>query len=142
MYQEKGSNYGRSQVGLAPAAGGPIQPVTRDTNRYWTLTLSADGKSAATVQVRMSRSLHILPGTGSQGADSKPVLPPGQEVRGFNWAADGSLLVSDGPRLLRVTADGKNQMQLIGDSAAGIVDPAGPAMICSDPSVFFSCQRM
>jgi len=27
---------------------GPIQPVTRDTNSYETLTLSADGKTAAT----------------------------------------------------------------------------------------------
>ncbi|MGB7607136.1 MAG: hypothetical protein WBL97_01895, partial [Candidatus Sulfotelmatobacter sp.] len=42
--------------------------------------------------------------------------------------------VSDGPRLLRLAADGQNQTQLIGDSTAGIVDPSS----CGNDHLIFS----
>ena len=41
---------------------------------------------------------------------------------GFNWSADGTLLVGDDSRLLRMGADGKNPTQLISDSKSGIFD--------------------
>jgi eukaryotic-like serine/threonine-protein kinase len=125
IYQQAGPSFSRSQIGFIPRSDGPPQPITRDTNRYFNLTLSADGKTLASVQQKTTQGLYVLPAAGGQpSADSKPVFPPGQEVRGFNWTADGGLLVSDGARLLRMTPDGKNQTQLIGDSAAGIVDPS------------------
>jgi serine/threonine protein kinase len=133
-YQQAGPSFSRAQIGFIPSTGGQIQPITRDTNRYATLTLSADGKTLASVQVKITQNLYLLPGTGGQSADSKPVFPQGQEVRGFGWAADGGLLVTDGPRLLRLAADGKNQTQLVGDSAAGIVDPSS----CGNDHVIFS----
>src|ERR1700730_5954123 len=46
VYEEKGPSYGRAQICLISHAGGEIQPVTRDTNGYSTLTVSADGKTA------------------------------------------------------------------------------------------------
>jgi eukaryotic-like serine/threonine-protein kinase len=119
VYQQAGPRFSRSQIGFLPDAGGELRPITRDTNTYTTLTLSADGKTLASVQLKTAQNLYLLPGAGSQSADFKPVFPQGQEVQVFNWADDGSLLVSDGPRLLRMTADGKNQTQLIGDPAAG-----------------------
>jgi hypothetical protein len=132
LYQQAGPSFARAQIGFIPIAGGAIQPITRDTNRYLTLTISGDGKMLASVQLKITQNLYLLPGSGGQSADSKAVFPQGQEVRGFSWAADGGLLVSDGPRLLRVAADGKNQTQLIGDSTAGIVDPRAAEMIvCS-----------
>jgi Tol biopolymer transport system component len=133
-YQQAGPSFSRAQIGFIPSGGGPLQPITRDTNRYLTLTLSADGKTLASVQQKTTQSLHILPGAGSQNADSKALIPQGQEVRAFSWSTDGSLLVSDGPRLLRITADGKNQTQLIGDSAAGIIEPT----VCGSGYLIFS----
>jgi Tol biopolymer transport system component len=133
-YQQAGPGFSRAQIGFIPRGGGPVQPITRDTNRYATLTLSADGKTLASVQQKISLNLYVLPGTGSLSGDSKPVFPQGQEVRGFGWAADGGLLVSDGPRLLRVAANGRNQTQLIGDSVSGIVDPSS----CGNDHVLFS----
>ncbi|MGA2420159.1 MAG: protein kinase, partial [Candidatus Acidiferrum sp.] len=59
VYREKGPTYNRAQIGLLSPAGARIEPVTRDTNGYRTLTMSADGKTAATVQVRISRSLNV-----------------------------------------------------------------------------------
>ena len=134
IYQQAGPSFSRSQIGFISRDGGPLQPITRDTNRYSNLTLSADGKTLASVQQKTTQGLYVLPGTGSQSADSKAVFPPGQEVRGFNWTADGGLLLSDGARLLRMTADGKTQTQIIGDSAAAIVDPSP----CGSDHVIFS----
>jgi hypothetical protein len=62
LYREKGPSYGRAQIGAISHAGGQIQPITRDTHGYSALTLSADGKTAATVQVRITRSLDLLSG--------------------------------------------------------------------------------
>ncbi len=45
LYSEKGRNRDRSQIGLVSISGGKVQPVTRDTNSYVTLTLSADKKA-------------------------------------------------------------------------------------------------
>jgi eukaryotic-like serine/threonine-protein kinase len=133
LYEQAGPSFTRAQIGFISSAGGEIQPITRDTNRYLTLTLSAEGKTLASVQLKAAQSLTVLPGAGSPSPDLKSVLP-GQEVRGFNWSADGSLLMTDGPRLLRVAADGKNLTQLFGDSTAGIIDPSG----CGSDHLIFS----
>ncbi|MGA9306501.1 MAG: protein kinase [Candidatus Sulfotelmatobacter sp.] len=134
VYQQAGPSFQRAQIGFIPSAGGQLQPITRDTNRYLTLTTSGDGKTLASVQLKITQNLYLLPGTGSQSADSKPVVPQGQEVRGFGWAADGGLLITDGPRLLRLAVDGKNQTQLLGDSTAGILDPSS----CGNDRLIFS----
>ena len=119
-YQQAGPNFRRAQIGFIAASGGPLQPITRDINRYSTLTLSADGTTLATVQMKAARNLYLLPGAGSQVTESKPLLLQQQLLAAFNWAADGNLLVSEGPRLLRVGVDGNNPTQILGDSAAGI----------------------
>jgi serine/threonine protein kinase len=134
VYQQAGPSYVRAQIGFIPRAGGELQPITRDTNRYATLTLSADGKTLASVQRKATQNLYLIPGTGGQNVDLKPLVPQGLEVRSFNWTADGGLLISDGPRLLRMAADGKNQTQLIGDSAAGIFDSSA----CGNDHLIFS----
>ena len=122
IYQQAGPTFSRGQIGYIPDSGGPLQPITRDTNRYATLTLSADGKTLASVQVKTTQNLYLLPGAGSKDGDLKPLVPQGLEVNGFNWSADGTLLVADDSRLLRMGADGKNPTQLISDSKSGIFD--------------------
>jgi serine/threonine protein kinase len=133
-YNEKGPSYGRTQIGLIPHAGGPIQPVTRDTNRYETLTLSADGKTAATVQVKGTSSLSLLPGTGAQG--NSPIQPVAQvqEVQSVAWTPDGKLLVSDGQGVRRMNADGGQQSTLLNDLNSWIVDMA----LCGDRYIVLS----
>src|SRR5580698_2496245 len=92
-YNQKGPSYVRSQIGMVSHSGGQIQPITRDTNEYDALTVSADGKTAATVQVRTAYSLSLLPGAGVQ---ANTPLPQPQDVQSVAWTADGKLLVSDG----------------------------------------------
>ncbi|MGB6386662.1 MAG: protein kinase [Terriglobales bacterium] len=124
MYGEKGPNYQRAQIGLISHTGGAIQPVTRDTNRYSTLTLSADGKTAATVQVRITRSLNLLPGAWSEKNAAVESVAQAQDVQSVAWTADGKLLVSDGQGVRRMNSDGGQQTAVLNDPNSWIVDLA------------------
>ena len=134
QYEVKGPSYLRPQIGLIARTGGPIQPVTRDTNSYETLTLSADGKTAATVQVRITRSLSLLPGSGSQGNAPAESLAQAGDVNSVAWTADGKLLVSDGQAVRRMNVDGGQQTTMLNDSNSWIVDMAR----CGDRYLVFS----
>ncbi len=123
-YEEKGPNYVRAQIGLISGAAGEIQPVTRDTNSYNALTLSADGKTLATVQVKINPSLSLLPGTGSAKNAHIESLPQMQGVQAVAWTADGKLLVSDGQAVRRMNVDGGQQTTILNDPNAWIVDIA------------------
>ncbi|MFZ0818330.1 MAG: protein kinase [Candidatus Sulfotelmatobacter sp.] len=123
-YDQKGPSYRRSQIGMVSHAGGQIQPVTRDTNEYDTLTLSADGKTAATVQVRTAYSLSLLPGDGSQGNATVQPLTQAQDVQSVAWTADGKLLFSDGQGVRQMNADGGQQSTILNDPNSWIADMA------------------
>src|SRR6478752_5315541 len=62
MFSKKGPSYFRAQIGLISHRGEHIRPITRDTNDHVSLTVSADGKTIATVQRRDTYSLNLLPG--------------------------------------------------------------------------------
>src|SRR5579859_972603 len=124
MYQEKGPSYVRPQIGLVSHAGGAMQPVTRDTNGYEALTVSADGKTAATVQVRITRSLSVLPGAGTQGKTPVEPVAQVQDAQSLAWTSDGKLLVSDGQGVRRMNPDGGQQTTVMSDPNSWIVDMA------------------
>jgi len=119
-YSEKGPNPGRRQIGVISSTGGKLRPVTRDTNSYSGLTMSADGKTAATVQVKTTRTLEIIPGSGLNGK----AMPSSQieNVSTFDWTPDGNLIVTDGSKLLQVKPDGSKQSELISDPGAAVVN--------------------
>jgi len=124
-YMQLGSPW--EQIGFLRSTGGDIEPITRDTNRYTTLTLSADGKTLATVLVRSFGNVYVLSKAGQEFVESRPVLSQSNEfneVSTLTWGADGSLLVGNGVRLLKVGADGRNQAQLLSDSAGWIFQPS------------------
>jgi serine/threonine protein kinase len=126
LYSRKGPDYfQRSQIGFVEEGTEQLRPVTRDTNSYTTLTLSADGKTLATVQTKTTQNLYVLPATGSQSPAASPLLPQGQNVNGFDWSADGNLVFSDFNRVLRIGIDRSVPTQLVGDSSAAIVELAG-----------------
>jgi Tol biopolymer transport system component len=133
VYNEKGPAFGRPQLGLIPRIGGNIRPVTRDTNSYNTLTLSADGKTAATVQVRTMHSLELLAGDGTS-ENVPPQTVPYTEAETLDWTAEGQLLVSDGSRLLRIDIHGGQQTPLLGEPDSAILDLTR----CGNSSLVFS----
>jgi serine/threonine protein kinase len=108
----------RGQIGWLSSTGGDIHPITRDTNRYDGISASADGRTLATVQTKISYNVYLLPGAGSQATQPEPLSLQMRDVQGVNWTAEGDLLVGDGPRLWRMGQDGKNATQLLADSHA------------------------
>jgi serine/threonine protein kinase len=114
----------RGQIGWLSSTGGDIHPITRDTNRYDSLTTSADGRTLATVQTKVTNSVYLLPGAGSQSPQVEPLSLQVRDILMMNWTADGKLLASDGPRLWRIDPDGNNATQLLADPKALVSWPS------------------
>jgi eukaryotic-like serine/threonine-protein kinase len=123
-FLQKGSE-GLGQLGLIPSNGGPIQPITRDTNSYHSLTLSADGKQAATVQVRSARNLDLLTGPEKHGSNTAQPSPQAQDVMSVGWTGDNKLLISDGHSLRRIKMDGGVESTPLSDPNAWIAGFSG-----------------
>ena len=117
----------QGQLGAISLPQGQFQPITRDTNNYLSLTVSADGKTAATVQVRTMRSLYLLNGHGTLPGTIPEPLYQAHDVRSFNWTGDGKLLVSDGSVLQEIGIDGSNPTRLVSapDGSLGDIAPCG-----------------
>ncbi len=130
-FQEKGSDYLRAQIGFISRDGSQVEPITRDTNSYSSLSLSADGKTAATVQVRATHSLSLLPGAGSSSSPGETPsqtsvpqtsLAQAQDSRNIDWTVDGKLLATDGQNLRRIDVQDGAQVTVLGDPNAWITD--------------------
>ncbi len=127
-YRRKGPEAARVQIGFvslpggqtSDASDGQVQPISHDTNTYSTLTLSADGKTLATVQQKAVSNFYILPAAGSTAPDATPLSVDGVRIASFNWASDGALLTSDYARLVRTDISGKNPTILASDPSAAI----------------------
>ena len=127
IYHQKGSNYGHRQIGFVSVSDGQLSPISHDTNNHATLSLSADGKALATVQQKAVSNFYVLPGEGSTTPNVSPISSDGEQVQHFDWTPDGSLLTTDGSRLVRRDAHGKNPIPLVGNPTAAIlsVSPCG-----------------
>jgi len=121
-YAEKGPNFLRAQIGLISQSGGRIQPVTRDANAYATLTVSSDGKSAATVQEKNTHSLELVPGSGSGVGATPQAIPDTQDIKSLDWTSDGKLLVSDQQSVRRLNPDGTVETTLLSDPNSWVLD--------------------
>ena len=121
VYQQKGPNYGHHQIGFVSVSDGQLHPISRDTNSHATLTLSADGKTLATVQQKAVSNFYVLPGEGGATPNVTPFVSDGEQVQHFDWTNDGGLLTTDGTRLVQRDASGKNPKQLVSDPAASIL---------------------
>jgi eukaryotic-like serine/threonine-protein kinase len=119
-YQTNATPFARAQIGLLSSAGTQFRTITNDTNSYWKLTLSADGKALATVQGKVARTLYLLPASGFAGSPPAPALAQLKDAFLFNWASNGELYFSDGDTLLRISPDGTNKTVVVSNPGAVI----------------------
>jgi serine/threonine protein kinase len=120
-HQNNPTPFARVQIGLLLEPASQFRTVTKDTNSYRILTLSADGKTLATVQQKNTRTLYLLPAGGFSGTTPSPASA---QVTGsflFHWAANGDLYFSDGGDLLRISPDGTSKATLLSDPAAQMI---------------------
>src|SRR5580700_9467128 len=122
-YQPNATPYARSQIGFVSEPAGHFRPITRDTNNYQTLTLSADGKTLATVQQKTTQTFYSLPAPGFTGNAPNPAPAQIKESLFFGWAGNGNFYFDDVDSLLRISADGGDKAQLLSDPAAQIIQP-------------------
>ncbi len=111
---------GRRQIGFISYPGGAFRTITRDTNSYMALTLSADGRVAATVQVKTTHMVDVIPGAGTKESSPTPTLAEIPDAFALSWAGDNELLVSNGYDLIEVSPDGTDRRTLASDAAGNI----------------------
>lgn len=119
-YQQiEGPQVTKGQIGFLPTRGKEIMPITHDTNDYWGLSLSADGKTIATVLRRSYGTISVLSKAGRKFTHPREAAPLPKEIDNnsdLNWGMDGNLRVSISGRVLRMGLDGENQTQLLPNS--------------------------
>jgi eukaryotic-like serine/threonine-protein kinase len=123
IYQNNIGFVTRSQIGFISNPGGQFHTITNDTNDYGTLTLSADGKTLATVQQKATQILYLMPAAGFSGHPPSPALAQSKNAAMFGWASNGDVYFGDGGNLLRMSVDGSNKTTLLSDSASNVIHP-------------------
>ncbi len=125
-YHDSGSPWHYYQLGYIRAGGGKLRAITKDTNTYSTATLSADGDTIATVQLKTWYSMYMLPAGGMAGNPPAPEWPQQQRsFMGFAWGDDG-LYVLDDNRLIHKALSGSDAGTLLSNSTIHAVS------ICPD----------
>jgi Tol biopolymer transport system component len=124
----------KRQIGYVAWPGGAFRSITRDTNSYETLSLSADGGTAATVQKKTTHTVDIIPGGGTKESSPAPVLSGIPDAFALSWASDKELLLSNGADLIKANVDGSNRRTLASDAAGNI----NAANRCGDRYVVLS----
>jgi Tol biopolymer transport system component len=122
-YQQNTTPYARSQIAVVSEPAGQLRPVTRDTNNYQTLTLSADGKTLATVQQRSTQTFYALPAEGFKGDPPNPAPAQIADSLFFDWSGNDTLYFDNGTSLVRISADGRDKTNLLNDSLAQFIQP-------------------
>jgi Tol biopolymer transport system component len=118
----------RAQIGFVSFPEGKFHAVTKDTNNYVTLTVSADGSTLATVESKTIRKLYLLSGTGNQTSAPNPALAQEQNIDGFDWAPDSALLLLEHGNLIHIAVDGNARATLVSDANA----PVASASACAN----------
>ena len=91
-YLQSGANFAWGQIGFLRGAGENIEPITRDTNMYETLTLSADAKTLATVQERSYATISVLSKVGREFEAPRTLLTQAKQFNSLSALLGGASL--------------------------------------------------
>ncbi len=120
------------QIFFVSYPDGKLTPVTRDTNSYVDLSLSADGRTAAAIL----RQAHLIQSVLAVGADSSQERPFGTGSLNdmVSWTRDGKLLASAAAGgLMLVNPESSSQTPF-----APQIPATNFARVCGDGHVVFS----
>lgn len=113
------------QIGFLSSDVARFRTITNDTNSYQTLTLSADGKTLATVQQTATRSLYLLSPAGFNGIPPNPAPAQHRDSLLFGWSANGALYFDDNSDLLQMSPDGTEKTSVLSDPTAAVIGVSG-----------------
>jgi serine/threonine protein kinase/Tol biopolymer transport system component len=102
------------QIGTLSYPAGNFRAVTNDANSYYFDRTSSDGRSlAAKLETGDTRTLYLLPGSGSDDRSPPPATMPVRDLKTFNWDNDGTLLLSGDGKFVRTGIDGHQETSLL-----------------------------
>ena len=113
-----------TRLGVFSYPDAKFRILTNDVVDHDTISITADGKTLASLQDQSETEADILDGSGKGSPAAIPGIPPQQILAGMDWTPDGHLLLSEGIRLLRLTADGSEAATLLSDSGAWVREAA------------------
>ena len=108
------SNFNRDQIGFFSYPQGVYRPITNDTNSYPGISLSADGKTIATVQSQYVGNLETA-SYDAKGAGKPTTISSRPPTNWFAWTPDGKLLVEQENGIFQMNADGSSRAPLLHD---------------------------
>src|SRR5277367_1482485 len=108
------SNFNRNQIGIISYPEGVYRPITNDTNDYPEISLSADGKTIATVQSQYVGTLQTAPYEAA-GAGKPVTISSRPPTTSFSWTPDGKLLAEQENAIFQMDADGSNRVPFLRD---------------------------
>ena len=125
------SGYSRNQLAFVALPSGETTAITKDTNNYSSVSLSADGKTIATAQQKASRTFYLLPADGGgANASPRPIFEQERDIGNFAWAGNDQFVVSEADKLVRFSLDGKSRAVLATDPNAFLNAPES----CTTPA--------
>jgi Tol biopolymer transport system component len=137
LYKEKRT--ANTQIGFVSYPQGKLQPVTKDTNNYFGLSVSKDGKTIATVLEEQIFRLYLVPAAQMNEEAESSITFRGL-AHGFAWhGEDGLVLVDGSGKIFQMNDRGEQKTVLVDASrygAGAIPCPKGRYFIVSgaDPN--------
>jgi Tol biopolymer transport system component/predicted Ser/Thr protein kinase len=103
-----------SQIGFVSYPGAQLRAITKDTNAYNTVGLSADARTLATVQQKRLYTVYTIP-VNEKGAGAPSVAIPQQQrdSMSFAWAGNDGFFIGEDDRLTRASSDGSGDTALL-----------------------------
>jgi Tol biopolymer transport system component len=108
----------RPQIWFQPYPAGEPFKISNDLSRYYSLSLTADGKSFVTTQERQQATIYVgdSPAVLNDKIDWKLTPISSEQATGYvlSWTAAGKLLQEDGAYHIYVTGgDGSDRVRLL-----------------------------
>ncbi len=108
-----------SQIGYVAYPSGQFRAITKDTNSYVTLGLSADAKALATVQQKRLYTVFTVAANGKQIGSPTLAIPQQQrDSLSFAWAGNDGFFLGEDNRVARTSEDGSNATTLLNNTSA------------------------
>ena len=118
QYADLTAGLNHNQIGFVSYPGGEFHTITKDTNSYESLTLSADAKTLATVQVKRLYTLYAIPANGTGANPPNAVMPQQQRASlNFSWAGNDGVYLAEDNHLVHASLDGSNKTTLLNNSS-------------------------
>ncbi len=122
---DRDSGFRRGQIAVVSYPSGALTPITRDTNDYQALSLSADGHLVSAILHEARGDLYTMP-AGDDAAHAQRI-PSDRPVIDFTWNPDKQWTIEDTSALSRIDRDGHK----ISLNTSGTLSPSWPSA-CSD----------